>query len=796
MRLSNKLQRARGIARSVAATSMIGASVVGVASSAAVVTAVVAAPSAGAVTNWSPATACGTQDTTTVPVGVFSMTVSVRGAAGGTSGSQNSGDRSQGGKGGIVNATIPVTPGATVSAVVGCTGGNGGDSNNAATTPASNGWAKGGSGARGQSIAGITGAAAGAGGAASGVCVGATCSSTAPATARVVAGGGGSGGVDNCSGGSQPGGGGVGGSGSSASDGSGSGPSGTAGGASAGSAGAGGSNASITTRDGQNGQDSSGGAGVNVPGGSGGGGYSGGNRGGQASSGCTSGGGGGGGSSWSKSDNSAVSFSTNVSTAGSVAVTFADPSPCAVPPRGGTDADGDGVCSDEPGEVDTDACIPVATDADGDGLCVNDPAEGDDSDACVPDNTVGVCDRDGDGLVNSGDSAPDNPCFPVATASLCASQGSGYTKINPARFMDTRTGNGTTQAPFTAGQTRTLQVTGRNAVPANATAVVLNITAIKGLSGTYLTVWPTGRPRPTASSVNAPKAVARPNTLVVPIGNDGKVSIYNQTGSIEVAVDISGYFAVDPTKPGQASLTPKRILDTRTGVGGPATKFGAGQTRDLVIANTNGVPANATAAIVNITALNGSAGSYLTAFPKGTTKPNASNVNWAKNEVSPNFAVVPIGTGGAISLYNYKGTVNVLVDLVGYFSPTAPGRYRPFEPVRMIDTRTNVGTTNGDLAAGEVRPKVVLGPAVPAGATALVANLTGTKPTLGTYLTVFPTGATRPGASNVNLVKGDTRANGMVSGLGTGGSINIYNQKGSIHVLLDAAGWFGPVTSV
>lgn len=794
MRISKHLQRARAVARSAAATGMIGASITGVATSAAVVTATVAAPAVGAVTNWSPGTACGTQDSTTVPVGVFSMTVSVRGGAAGTSGSQNSGETSQGGKGGIVNATVPVTPGATVSAVVGCTGANGANSNNAPTTPASNGWAKGGSGARGSSIAGITGAAAGAGGAASAVCVGGVCNSSNVSTARVVAGGGGSGGVDNCSGGSQPGAGGAGGSGTVNSDGSGSGPNGNAGGASNGSAGPGGNNAAISFRDGQNGVDSSGGGGISVPGGSGGGGYAGGSRGGQAATGCTSAGGGGGGSSWSKSDNTAVSFSTNTSTAGSVTVTFADPSPCGVPPRGGTDADGDGVCSDVPGEVDTDACIPVSTDADGDGLCVNDPAEGDDSNACIPDNQVGVCDRDGDGLINSGDSAPDNPCFPVVTAAICANSGSGYTKINPARFMDTRTGNGTAQAPFTEAQTRTLQITGRNGVPATATAVVLNITAIKGTNGTYLTVWPTGRPKPTASSVNVPKGVARPNTLIVPIGNDGKVSIYNQAGSIQVAIDISGYFSVDSTQPGQASLTPKRILDTRTGVGGPATKFGAGQTRDLVIANTNGVPANATAAIVNITALNGSTGSYLTAFPKGTTKPNASNVNWAANEVSPNFAVVPIGTGGAISLYNYKGTVNVLVDLVGYFSPTAPGRYRPFEPVRMIDTRTNVGTTNGDLGPAEVRSKVVLGSSVPAGATGLVANLTGTKPTLGTYLTVYPTGATRPAASNVNLVAGDTRANGMVSGLGTGGSINIFNQKGSIHILLDAAGWFGPVS--
>ncbi|MFZ1308583.1 MAG: hypothetical protein WAR60_05390, partial [Candidatus Microthrix parvicella] len=301
-------------------------------------TALVGVVPAGAVTLWAPTTACGVFDTTTVPAGVTSMTIKVEGARAGAAGSGTSSgtEKSDPGFGGKVTATVAVAPGATISAVVGCQGGNFPSSNCGGnpTRPASSaGWSKGGAGGLADDTAFCPDdVGTGAGGASSAVCVGGTCSALDPSTAAVVAGGGGSAGLDKCSGAAAAGRGGDGGSGSATAAGGGSGPSGVDGesahGAAGGSAagGAGGVNSAAGSANGGNANDGTGGLGVNASSGAGGGGWRGGAAGQSANFGCSSGGGAGGGSSWSKSSNTAVSFATSaLNGTGAVAVIFADP---------------------------------------------------------------------------------------------------------------------------------------------------------------------------------------------------------------------------------------------------------------------------------------------------------------------------------------------------------------------------------------------------------------------------------------------------------------------------------------
>jgi hypothetical protein len=74
---------------------------------------------------------------------------------------------------------------------------------------------------------------------------------------------------------------------------------------------------------------------------------------------------------------------------------------------------------------------------------------------------------------------------------------------------------------------------------------------------------------------------------------------------------------------------------------------------------------------------------------------------------------------------------------------------------------------------------------------AVVLNITGTEPTDGTYLTVWPTGQTRPTASNINLGPGETAPNLVVAKVGANGKVSIYNARGNTHVIVDVAGWYG-----
>lgn len=117
-----------------------------------------------------------------------------------------------------------------------------------------------------------------------------------------------------------------------------------------------------------------------------------------------------------------------------------------------------------------------------------------------------------------------------------------YTPVTPARLLDSR-GCNAWCAPLGAGATGQLQVTGRGGLPTGGiTAVILNITAVKPTSGGYLTVWQSGVAKPKASNVNFTTGVTLANSVVVPVGPDGKIQIYNSAGSTDVLADVVGYF--------------------------------------------------------------------------------------------------------------------------------------------------------------------------------------------------------------------------------------------------------------
>ena len=134
------------------------------------------------------------------------------------------------------------------------------------------------------------------------------------------------------------------------------------------------------------------------------------------------------------------------------------------------------------------------------------------------------------------------------------------------------------------------------------------------------------------------------------------------TGNVATVTINSGQKA-PPT--GFTGTTPTRVLDTRTGIGAPAAKLGAGATLTLTVP---GLPPDVTAVALNITATAPTATSFLTAYPGGTTRPTASNLNFTAGQTIPNLVLVPLGTNGTVTLYNKAGTVDVLADLVGYYS--------------------------------------------------------------------------------------------------------------------------------
>jgi hypothetical protein len=160
------------------------------------------------------------------------------------------------------------------------------------------------------------------------------------------------------------------------------------------------------------------------------------------------------------------------------------------------------------------------------------------------------------------------------------------------------------------------------------------------------------------------------------------------------------------------------------------------------------------------------------------------------------------------------GTADISVVTPGGRSPTvladeyvyvAPAAYVALTPFRICDTRpagsgiaaNQCNTGSGrTLGAGHETLTVQItaaGGPVPTGAQAVVMNLTAINRSIGsTYITAFPTGGSRPVASNINLTANALGTNLVIVQLSAGGQVSIFNAVGGADVILDVQGYFVP----
>ncbi|MFL6125992.1 hypothetical protein [Actinophytocola sp.] len=370
----------------------------------------------------------------------------------------------------------------------------------------------------------------------------------------------------------------------------------------------------------------------------------------------------------------------------------------------------------------------------------------------------------------------------AAPAAQPAGPASMFTPLSPARVLDTRDGTGTggATAPVGAGQTITLDLSAR--VPATATAVALNVTAVTPTSATFVTVFPGGAARPTASNLNVTAGDIRANQVTVALGTGRKVGLYNFSGSVHLVADLAGYYGTG-TGAGFTPLPPDRALDTRA-TGGPLAA-GTSRTVDL----TGRIPASATAVTVNLTATNPTATTFVTAWPAGTTRPTASSLNVAAGDTRPNLVTVAVGADRKVSLYNHLGSVDLLVDLTGFYTPDYGAAFLPTNPTRVLDTRDGTGGTAGPLGPGGFL-QLDLGGELPTSSVGVLLNVTGVGATAGTYVTAHAPVGDLPNSSTLNVSPGQTVANAADIGFATDRQIAFYNFAGSIHLVADVAGAF------
>lgn len=271
-------------------------------------------------------------------------------------------------------------------------------------------------------------------------------------------------------------------------------------------------------------------------------------------------------------------------------------------------------------------------------------------------------------------------------------------------------------------------------------------------------------------------------------------SITGSSGTIEVSQSTSGLRFV--------SMPPCRVVDTRdstkpSGFGPPF--IAGGTSRSFAIPNgpCGGIPTTAQAYSLNVTVVPHGELGYLTVWPAGQSLPLVSTLNSLDGEIKANAAIVPGGSGGAISVFATNDT-DVVLDINGYFEPASSSGlgFYPMPPCRLVDTRPGAPSTitTGALSGGTSRTLPILSSAchVPSSAQAYSLNFTLVPPGPVSYLTVYPSGEALPIVSTLNDPTGTVEANAAIAPAGSGGSIDVFVTQ-TTDLVVDINGYFAPV---
>jgi uncharacterized protein (DUF1501 family) len=379
----------------------------------------------------------------------------------------------------------------------------------------------------------------------------------------------------------------------------------------------------------------------------------------------------------------------------------------------------------------------------------------------------------------------------IAAGAATVTAPSTFVPLQPSRIADTRDGKGGVPVRRLRPEERVrVRVRGVAGVPAMATAVVANVTAVDATNAMFFTVYPGSTARPVTSNINGGPGRPVPNLVVMGIGADGYVDVFNSHGETHCLVDVFGYFA-ETGGDRFVPVNPARLFDTRTGQGVRRGKLDHLQPLDVLVANRAGIPqSGASAVVMNVTVTEPEGPGFVSVAPAGATRPDTSNVNYFGGDTVPNLVICKIGKGGKVTVDGAGGRRHVLADVFGYFSSNGD-RLRASPPRRVLDTRIGLGSDQAPIGPARQLELLVGGSgAVPSTATAVVMNVTATNVARASFVSVWPSGEPDPGTSNLNLLPGQTIANLVICRLGSGGAVTIANELSECEVIADVLGYF------
>jgi hypothetical protein len=400
----------------------------------------------------------------------------------------------------------------------------------------------------------------------------------------------------------------------------------------------------------------------------------------------------------------------------------------------------------------------------------------------------------GSSVVNVIESADGFPSTYFGSASYVVVAGADYTPVTPVRILDTRSGIGAAEGAIPPGGDLTLPIGSIGGVSSSdLSSITVNVTVTGPTAAGNLTVFPPGGSASSTSNLNFTAGQTIANLVTVQPANGAVEFQNNSQGTVQVVADLDGYYSGSGS--GFQPTVPVRVLDTRSKIGtsvtGPVPHHGVAQL------NLSGkVPAGATAADLNLTVTQPKATGFIAAYAGGQPVPSTSSLNFSAGQTIPNQVIVPLSNDVADFYNGSPGSVQLVADLTGYYSPSALDSYVPDGPVRIADTRSGLGA-NVQPGAVSGHGTLVIDPdtfCTPGGCEpydqADVLNVTVTQPTAGGFLTVYPYGSSRPATSSVNFSAGQTIAN-LATTQDQTDMVAIYNgSSGSVQIIVDEEGYF------
>jgi Fibronectin type III domain len=394
-----------------------------------------------------------------------------------------------------------------------------------------------------------------------------------------------------------------------------------------------------------------------------------------------------------------------------------------------------------------------------------------------------------------------SPALAATAPSLMPAAGQ-FVSVPIVRALDTRYGTGgVPSASVPANGTVTFPVAGVFGVPADAQSVVLDINALSPAAKGYLTVYDPDAGDPGVASVGLRAGTGTNQTATVPVSSAGTVAITNHSsGPTNLTASVVGYYtgssdAAGDTYSGVGWGSP--VANTTTGWNVSQTPIPAGGSLTVQVGGVSGIAPGADTAVLQVNALNATAGGFLTTYAAGSPDPGVSALAYFSDTSYRNVLYVPLSSSGQATLTNHGAApVDVTVYARGYYMPpstiAAGSAYQPSPSVQMVYGFA-VAAARLPSEASATFQVTGTGNIPASGVSGVTEDVVVGNPTArGRLDEGSVSGALQP---VVNFLPGDTAYagydNGIVSTLSPTGQETITNDSaGTADIQVDVTGWY------